>query len=114
MAYQVYDYEGRPYLIWSDEDLPVEYTTIPPRSGMYYPVRFHEDTQEWEELGFPPTPPTDIPEEETPTGSSILEQKVALLSFKDIINTANIQQLEDKVSLLMSQLEDDGEGEENE
>lgn len=114
MAYQVYDYEGRPYLIWSDEDLPVEYTTIPPRSGMYYPVRFHEDTQEWEELGFPPPPPSLIEQPEEININEETEKTIALLLYNDAIKTNRIEQLEEKVSLLMPLLPEDNGGEINE
>ena len=107
MAYQVYDYEGRPYLIWSDEDLPIQYTTIPPRSGMYYPVKFHEDTQEWEELGTAPTPPPiDTPEDNNNTEH---EQTIATLLYNDVINVYKIQQLEDKVALLLPLIDTGGE-----
>ena len=107
MAYQVYDYEGKPYLIWSDEDLPVEYTTIPPRSGMYYPVRFHEDTWEWEELGTPPAPPSiNKPEDNNNTES---EQTIATLLYNDVINAYKIQQLEDEVALLLPLIDTGGE-----
>ena len=110
MAYQVYDYEGKPYLIWSDEDLPVEYTTIPPRSGMYYPVKFHEDTKEWEELGTP-TPPPPINEPEEINIGTESEKNVALLLYNDAIKTYKIQQLEDKISLLMPLIPEDNGGE---
>lgn len=104
MAYQVYNYEGTPFLIWSDEDLPVEYTTIPPKSGMYYPVKFHPDTQEWEELGTAPTPPPiDIPEE---NNGNDVERTMAILLYNDVIKTHKIKQLEDKVSLLMPLIKD--------
>lgn len=107
MAYQVYDYEGKPYLIWSDEDLPTEYTTIPPRSGMYYPVKFNPTTQEWEELGTAPTPPPiDTPEDNNNTES---EQTIATLLYNDVINVYKIQQLEDKVALLLPLIDTGGE-----
>ena len=110
MAYQVYDYEGRPYLIWSDEDLPVEYTTIPPRSGMYYPVKFHEDTGEWEELGTPPIPPPINESEETNIDTES-EKNIALLLYNDAVNTYKIQQLEDKITLLLPLIPEDNGGE---
>lgn len=113
MAYQVYDYEGRPYLIWSDEDLPVQYTMIPPRSGMYYPVKFHEDTQEWEELGTPPiTPPIEIPDDVDVNIE--LEKTTAMLLYNDAIKTHKIKELEDKIALLMPLIEVDDGGEDNE
>ena len=108
MAYQVYDYEGKPYLIWSDEDLPVEYTTIPPRSGMYYPVKFHEDTGEWEELGTPPnTPPLPIPE----TEDVDTEEIIAMLLYDSAIKSSKIKQLEENI-LLLTQPPEEKEGEE--
>lgn len=108
MAYQVYDYEGKPYLIWSDEDLPIQYTTIPPRSGMYYPVKFHEDTGEWEELGTPPNiPPLPTPE----TEDINTEEIIALLLYNDAIKSGKIKQLEEEV-LLLKQPPEEKEGEE--
>lgn len=108
MAYQVYDYEGKPYLIWSDEDLPVEYTIIPPRSGMYYPVKFHEDTEEWEELGTPPSiPPIPIPE----TKDVDTEEIIAMLLYDGAIKSGKIKQLEEEISLL-KQPPEEKEGEE--
>ena len=107
MAYQVYDYEGKPYLIWSDEDLPIEYTTIPPRSGMYYPVKFHEDTGEGEELGTPPKIlPIPIPE----TKDVNIEEINALLLYNDAIKSGKIKQLEEDI-LLLKQPPEEKEGE---
>ena len=66
MAYQVWTYDGEPYLIWNERDLPEQYTVIPPEDGMYYPIRFDEDTETW--IGSEETKPTlpDEPEEEQP------------------------------------------------
>ena len=47
MAYQVWNYDGEPFLIWNSRDLPEQYTTIPPEDGMYYPIYFDEDTEMW-------------------------------------------------------------------
>src|SRR5699024_2632654 len=49
MAYQVWSYEGEPFLIWSGNDFPEEYTTIPPDDGMYYPIYFDPKEQKWHE-----------------------------------------------------------------
>ena len=71
MAYQGYEYEGNPQLIWNNDDLPEEYTLIPPRNGMIYPVYFDEDTETWiESEEITPTLP-DEPEEEQPEKPSI-------------------------------------------
>lgn len=65
MAYQVWNYIGEPFLIWTDDDLPKQYTLIPPRSGMIYPVCFDEDTETWieSENNNPEQPDIEIPEE---------------------------------------------------
>ena len=47
MAYQVWTYEGEPLLIMNNEDLPKQYTTIPPYEGIYEPFHFDEDNQQW-------------------------------------------------------------------
>lgn len=66
MVQQVWTYDGEPYLIWNERDLPEQYTVIPPEDGMYYPIRFDEDTETW--IGSEETKPTlpDEPEEEQP------------------------------------------------
>lgn len=71
MAYQVWSYTGEPYLIWNNDDLPEEYTLIPPRSGMIYPVRFDEETETWiESEETTPTLP-DEPEKSQPEKPNI-------------------------------------------
>lgn len=53
MVQQVWTYNGEPFLIWNNRDLPEQYTTIPPEDGMYYPIRFDEDENKW--IGSEPT-----------------------------------------------------------
>ena len=67
MAYQVWTYDGEPYLIWNERDLPEQYTVIPPEDGMYYPIRFDEDENKW--IGSEPSESPSEPEEpkEPPT-----------------------------------------------
>ena len=71
MAQQVWNYDGEPFLIWNNRDLPEQYTTIPPEDGMYYPIYFDEDTETW--IGSEETVPTlpDEPVEEQPEKPSI-------------------------------------------
>lgn len=47
MAMQVYDYEGRPYLIENENDFPEKCTTIKPPEGIWEPFYFDEDNQKW-------------------------------------------------------------------
>lgn len=47
MAYQVWTYEGEPFLVMNRRDLPKQYTTIPPYEGIYEPFHFDEDNQQW-------------------------------------------------------------------
>lgn len=79
MAFRVWDYSGEPFLIWNNDDLPEEYTLIPPRNGMIYPVHFDEDTEMWieSEETIPILP--DEPVEEHPEKPSI-EPSFAMLA----------------------------------
>lgn len=80
MAYQVWSYTGEPYLIWNNDDLPEEYTLIPPRSGMIYPVRFDEETETWiESEETTPTLP-DEPEEESQPEKPNIDPSFAMLA----------------------------------
>ena len=64
MVQQVWTYDGEPYLIWNERDLPEQYTVIPPEDGMYYPIRFDEDENKW--IGSEPSEtPSEEEEEET-------------------------------------------------
>ena len=67
MVQQVWTYDGEPYLIWNERDLPEQYTVIPPEDGMYYPIRFDEDENKW--IGSEPSESPSEPEEpkEPPT-----------------------------------------------
>ena len=47
MVQQVWTYNGEPLLIMNNEDLPKQYTTIPPYEGIYEPFHFDEDNQQW-------------------------------------------------------------------
>ena len=61
MVQQVWTYDGEPYLIWNERDLPEQYTVIPPEDGMYYPIRFDEDENKW--IGSEPSESPSEPEE---------------------------------------------------
>ena len=104
MAYQVYDYEGNPYLIWNNDDLPIEYTLIPPRSGMNYPVYFDVNTQEWYEIGGeeekPSPEPIPIPE---PIQDN-LEESIAQLMFDNMLTKVKLDETREELADLITKV----------
>ena len=116
MAFQVWNYSGEPFLIWNNDDLPEEYTLIPPRNGMIYPVYFDEDTETWiESEEITPSLP-DEPEEEQPekpiidpsytmlaqANLTIAKQAKVVKEQKKIIEQQN-QQIADSYMVLAKQ-----------
>ena len=103
MAYQVWNYSGEPFLIWNNEDLPEEYTLIPPRSGMVYPVRFDEETETWiESEKTTPTVP-DEPEEEVQPEKPSIDPSFAMLAQANITIAKQAKVMKEQRELIEQQ-----------
>lgn len=102
MAFQVWNYSGEPFLIWNNDDLPEEYTLIPPRNGMIYPVYFDEDTETWiESEEITPSLP-DEPVKEQPEKPSF-DPSYAMLAQANLTITKQAKIIKDQEKFIDNQ-----------
>lgn len=88
MVQQIWTYDGEPHLIWNKRDSPEQYTVIPPEDGMYYPIRFDEETETW--VGSDPTEnQSDNEEEETDKHTPSVNNVMLAKAQMQITKTAN-------------------------
>lgn len=116
MAFQVWNYSGEPFLIWNNDDLPEEYTLIPPKNGMIHPIHFDEDTETWiesEEITPIPQDEQDLVQPEKPSinpslamlaqaNMTIAKQAKLVAQQEETINKLN-QQIADSYMALAKQ-----------
>lgn len=92
MANQVWEYDGTPHLIVNPNDLPEEYTDIPPTDGLYYPIVFDPELSQWfgtdKEVWEEENPPEeDLPDDITSLKKIIQLQSVQLASLSIRVST---------------------------
>ena len=109
MGVQVWDYNGRPYLVMNENDFPDECTTIRPPEGIWEPFYFDEDKQKW--IGSEPNPqnndddPTQ-PEEDIDKDNEV-EASIANLMFENSMLKFSMEETQTEVAnltFLVSQL----------
>lgn len=84
MAYQVWGYDGEPFLILNEDDLPEQYTIEPPKDGMYYPIHFDEDAEKWIESEEVISTSPNESEEEPQTEKHSVDPSFAMLAQANI------------------------------
>lgn len=104
MAYQVYDYEGNPYLIWNNDDLPMKYTLIPPRSGMNYPVYFDVNSETWYEIGGGEEKPSPEPTPTPELTQDSTEESIAYLMFDNMLTKVELKETREELADLITKV----------
>lgn len=82
MARQVWEYDGTPHLIMNPNELPEEYTDIPPTDGLYAPIVFDPEQEQWFGTDKDVWEEENPIEEELPDDITSLKRMIQLQSYQ--------------------------------
>lgn len=102
--------DGSPSLFSSEFDIPENFIRIPPEDGLFDPIYFDEESNEW--IGSEPPEIDNVipllpgPEQEDSSGDNNTEELLAQLMLENTIMQFSVEETRSRVELLESIIDD--------